>query len=175
PPAGLSFYTGSALGSQYQNLLFEGEARDFLTAPGPLGEEFDGALFAFHPNSDRTGLDFGGDPNIRTSDNVFQNFRDFDLHGDTSLLFGRGFGIATDIVTGPNGDMYVVSETKGAVFEIYRKAAVTPYQQTNLVSDLASPPGGAAERTDPNLKNPWGIAFSATGPFWVSYQNTGLA
>jgi uncharacterized protein (TIGR03118 family) len=173
PPAGLAFYTSSALGSQYQDLLFEGEARDFLTAPGQ--EEFDGALFVFHPNSDRTGLDFGGDPNIRTSDNVFQNFRDFDLNGDTSFLFGKGFGIGTDIVTGPNGDMYVVSETKGAVFEIYRKDAVTPSQQTNLVSDIANPPGGAPEKTDSNLKNPWGISFSATSPFWVSDQRTGVS
>jgi uncharacterized protein (TIGR03118 family) len=175
PPAGLNFYTSSALGSQYQNLLFEGEARDFLTAPGPLGEEFDGALFLFHPNNNRTGLDFGGDPNVRTSDNVFQNTRDFDLNGDTSFLFGKGFGIATGIVTGPNGDLYVVSETKGAVYEIYRKDAVTPFQQTNLVSDIANPPGGAPEKTDPNLKNPWGISFSATSPFWVSNQRTGTS
>src|SRR5262249_53551421 len=91
PPGRLSFYTSTALGAQYQNLLFEGEARDFLTAG--VAQERDGGLFVFHPNSDRTGLDFGGDPNIRTSDNVFQNSRDFDLNGDTSFLFGQGFGI----------------------------------------------------------------------------------
>jgi uncharacterized protein (TIGR03118 family) len=171
PPAGLNFYTSSVLGSQYQNLLFEGEARDFLTAPGPLGEEFDGALFLFHPNDTRTGLDFGGDPNIRARDNVFQNFRDFDLNGDTSFLFGQGFGIATGIVTGPNGDLYVVSETKGAVFEIYRKQT-SSYTQTNLISDITNPPGGAPEKTDANLKNPWGMSFSSSSPFWVSNQRT---
>src|SRR5262249_13030995 len=48
PPAALSFYTGSALGSQYQNALFMGEARDFLTAPNQ--EQFDGGLFVFQPN-----------------------------------------------------------------------------------------------------------------------------
>ena len=45
------------------------------------------------------------------------------------------------------------------------------FTQTNLVSDI---PGKAAN-TDPNLKNPWGVAFSATSPFWSSDQGTGLA
>lgn len=42
---------------------------------------------------------------------------------------------------------------------------------TNLTSDGAVP----AAHTDPNLKNPWGISFSPTGPFWVSDNNTGLS
>ncbi len=49
-------------------------------------------------------------------------------------------------------------------------AASTPsladYKATNLVSDVA----GLAANTDPNLKNPWGVASSPTGPFWVSDQ-----
>jgi uncharacterized protein (TIGR03118 family) len=43
------------------------------------------------------------------------------------------------------------------------------YQQTNLVSDVP----GMASNTDPNLKNPWGISFGPTTPFWVSNQVTG--
>jgi uncharacterized protein (TIGR03118 family) len=42
------------------------------------------------------------------------------------------------------------------------------YVQTNLISDLA----GEAKLTDPNLRNPWGVSFSATSPFWVSNQGT---
>jgi uncharacterized protein (TIGR03118 family) len=54
----------------------------------------------------------------------------------------------------------------------------TTYVQTNLVSDIP----GLAQSTDPNLKNPWGLSFNATSPFWVSnatsntstlYQGTG--
>ncbi len=45
----------------------------------------------------------------------------------------------------------------------------TSYVQTNLVSDLASE--GAAT-VDINLKNPWGMSFSTTSPFWVSNQAT---
>ncbi len=43
--------------------------------------------------------------------------------------------------------------------------------QTNLVSDLP----GVADVTDPNLVNPWGISESATSPFWLSDNNSGLS
>jgi uncharacterized protein (TIGR03118 family) len=42
------------------------------------------------------------------------------------------------------------------------------YLQANLVSDQ---PGVAAIQ-DPNLVNPWGIAFSPTSPFWVANNGT---
>ena len=42
----------------------------------------------------------------------------------------------------------------------------TLYLQSNLVSDIQ----GMAQFTDPNLKDPWGISFSATSPFWISDQ-----
>jgi len=45
------------------------------------------------------------------------------------------------------------------------------FTQTNLVSDIP----GVARTTDPDLVNPWGIAFSSTSPFWVSDNGTGLA
>ena len=47
--------------------------------------------------------------------------------------------------------------------------AGTSFQQHNLVSDIP----GLADQTDPNLVNPWGIAFSATGPFWISNNHSG--
>ena len=37
-----------------------------------------------------------------------------------SLLFGRDFGVATDIRTGPNGNLFVVSLSNGAIYEIFR-------------------------------------------------------
>ena len=40
--------------------------------------------------------------------------------------------------------------------------------QTNLASDVT----GLAANFDPNLKNPWGMSFSATSPFWVSNQGS---
>lgn len=50
-------------------------------------------------------------------------------------------------------------------------ASATVYTQTNLVSDIS----GMAANTDPNLKNPWGMSFLATSPFWDSDQATGVA
>ena len=44
------------------------------------------------------------------------------------------------------------------------------YVQTNLVSDIA----GVARFTDPNLVNPWGIAYGP-GPFWISDNNAGVS
>jgi uncharacterized protein (TIGR03118 family) len=51
------------------------------------------------------------------------------------------------------------------------RAEADAYIQTNLVSDIP----GLASITDANLKNPWGISFGPTTPFWVSDQVTSLA
>src|SRR5262245_32378856 len=45
------------------------------------------------------------------------------------------------------------------------------YIQTNLVSDVP----GLAPVTDPNLVNPWGLAASATSPWWVADNGTGVS
>lgn len=49
--------------------------------------------------------------------------------------------------------------------------AQTGYDQTNLVSDIP----GLARVTDPNLLNPWGMASSATSPWWVADNGAGLS
>jgi len=35
-------------------------------------------------------------------------------------LIGRNFGVVTDLISGPNGNLFAVSLDKGAVFEIFR-------------------------------------------------------
>jgi uncharacterized protein (TIGR03118 family) len=50
-------------------------------------------------------------------------------------------------------------------------AGTNAYVRHDLVSDTA----GAAAVTDPNLVNPWGVSFGATGPFWVSNAGSGTA
>ena len=44
------------------------------------------------------------------------------------------------------------------------------YKQTNLTSDTA----GVAANVDPNLVNPWGIAFFPNNPFWIADNNSGF-
>ncbi|HSQ80392.1 MAG TPA: TIGR03118 family protein [Casimicrobiaceae bacterium] len=45
------------------------------------------------------------------------------------------------------------------------------YQQHNLVSDGFV----TADHTDPNLVNPWGIAFNPFGPVWIADNGSGLS
>jgi uncharacterized protein (TIGR03118 family) len=49
--------------------------------------------------------------------------------------------------------------------------AQNSYSQTNLSSDLK----GVAANTDPQLINPWGIAFFPGAPFWVADNNSGFS
>src|SRR5258708_5444974 len=50
-----------------------------------------------------------------------------------------------------------------------KAASAQHYHRTNLVSDLA----GIAAHTDADLVNPWGLARSATSPWWVADNGTG--
>jgi uncharacterized protein (TIGR03118 family) len=54
--------------------------------------------------------------------------------------------------------------------EHHQREEETSFAQTNLVSDGFVP----AVTMDPNLINPWGIAHSATSPFWVSDNGMGV-
>ena len=60
------------------------------------------------------------------------------------------------------------------VFSLFLLPVVTQaqhYKQTNLVSDMV----GMAPTIDPNLKNPWGLTRSATSPWWIGDNNSGLS
>jgi uncharacterized protein (TIGR03118 family) len=52
-------------------------------------------------------------------------------------------------------------------------AAATPFRVFNLVTDDQTV--NAAQITDPNLKNAWGISHSGTSPFWVSSNGGGIS
>jgi uncharacterized protein (TIGR03118 family) len=45
------------------------------------------------------------------------------------------------------------------------------FKETDLVSDIP----GRAMFTDPDLRNPWGLAASPSSPFWVADNGTGLS
>jgi glucose/arabinose dehydrogenase len=108
-PAGVGFLDSRALGAQYRNDMFVGAARTFLA---------DGFLWRIEltGNGRNVATD---DP--RLEDKVADNNHKFDITESESLLFGEGFGIATDVETGPNGNLFVVSLTDGAVYEIARR------------------------------------------------------
>jgi len=108
-PAGLGFISSGALGPQYEGDMILGAARTTL-----LG----GHLFRFNLAGNRRKIAVD-DP--RLEDRVADNLAKFDITESESLLFGTGFGIGTDIHTGPNGNLFVVSLSNGAIYEIFRR------------------------------------------------------
>ncbi|HEV7858156.1 MAG TPA: TIGR03118 family protein, partial [Pyrinomonadaceae bacterium] len=58
-----------------------------------------------------------------------------------------------------------------ATSDIQPDLVTNNYRQTNLVSDIP----GFAQIQDPLLINPWGVAFSATSPFWTANNGTSTA
>ena len=109
PPAGIGFLASRALGPQYRNDLFAGAATP-LTAGG--------YLFRFNLTGNRRQI---GVDDPRLEDRVADNTAKHDITESESLLFGTNFGVGTDIETGPNGNLFVVSLTHGAVYEIFRR------------------------------------------------------
>ncbi len=105
-PAAIGFVKGRALGAQYEGDMFVGASRTTL---------LNGFLFRFKLASDRRGLSF---TDARLADKVADNFDKFDATESESLLIGHDFGVVTDVQTGPNGDLYLVSLSNGAVYEI---------------------------------------------------------
>jgi glucose/arabinose dehydrogenase len=109
PPAAIGFLGSRALGPQYQNDLFAGAATP-LTAGG--------YLFRFNLTGNRQNI---GVDDPRLEDRVADNNAKHDITESESLLFGTNFGVSTDIETGPNGNLYVVSISNGAVYQISRR------------------------------------------------------
>jgi len=108
-PAAIGFLDGRALGPQYDGDLFVG-----LSTPAVLG----GPLFRFNLTGSRRMIAVD-DPGLR--DRVADNLEPNDMSESESLLFGTGFGVVTDIETGPNGNLFVVSLDQGTVYEIARR------------------------------------------------------
>ena len=107
-PAAIGFLNSRALGSQYEGDLFVGAARPTLDG---------GYLMRFKLADDRRRFEFT-DP--RLADRVADNNAKFDATESETLRFGTGFGVGTDIQTGPNGNLFVVSLSNGAIYEIHR-------------------------------------------------------
>jgi aldose sugar dehydrogenase len=108
-PAGMGFVHGRALGPQFDGNLVMGGARDFLEG---------GHLFRLKLTGNRRKIAVD---DRRLEDRVADNLDKWDITESESLLFGKNFGVGTDIQTGPNGNLFVVSLSHGAIYEIYRR------------------------------------------------------
>ena len=109
PASPLGFVQGRGIGPQFEGDMFVGAARTFLVG---------GFLFRFKLTPDRQHFSF---TDSRLNDHVADNDDKFDIKESESLLIGRDFGITTDIQTAPNGNLFVVSNSNSAVYEISGK------------------------------------------------------
>ena len=111
-PSPIGFVKGRGLGPQFEGDLVVGASRTTL---------LNGFLFRFKLTTDRQHFSFT-DP--RLADRVADNVDKFDQTESESLIAGKDFGITTDIQTGPNGNLFVVSLSNGAVYEIKSKPSL---------------------------------------------------
>jgi len=99
----IEFLKSSKLGPNYDNNIF-------------VGDYNNGNLYFFKVNKDRTGIEL--DTNQKSaglSDLVVDNKNELDV-----VKFGTGFNSITDIKTGPDGLLYVLSFDDGAIYKINR-------------------------------------------------------
>ncbi|HEY0733655.1 MAG TPA: PQQ-dependent sugar dehydrogenase [Herpetosiphonaceae bacterium] len=108
-PGGVGFVNGRGLGPQFSGDMFVGAATPQLQG---------GYLFHFNLTGNRQKI---GTDDPRLNDRVADNLAKHEITESETLLIGRNFGVATDIRTGPNGNLYVVSLSNGAIYEIFRR------------------------------------------------------
>jgi glucose/arabinose dehydrogenase len=99
-PTAVKFLSSDKLGTQYENDLFIGDANN-------------GNIYRFDLNNDRTELVLQGQLTDKVADNISEN---------QDIIWGKGFGIITDIQVGPEGYLYILSINlplgRGTIFRI---------------------------------------------------------
>lgn len=115
-PAGTTFVVGDALGPEYNGTLWIGSARSFQQV-GNNG----GSLYRLKLTPDRLHIDVSADPRLadHVADNLFSPTK-FEGTESETLQIGKGFGITPDIEQGPDGNLYVVSNTDNVIYRIRR-------------------------------------------------------
>ena len=100
----IEFFNSTKLGDKYDGNIFVGDINN-------------GNLYFFEVNDDRTGLTFH-DPRLLdlVADPVKEE--DGEVSELSSLIFGEGFGRITDIETGPDGLLYILSYEDGKIYRI---------------------------------------------------------
>ena len=95
-PTALEFLTSRALGEEYENDIFVGDASN-------------GTIYRFELTENRSALALEG----ALDDTVANTSEEAE-----DVVFGTGFGGITDIKTGPDGYLYILSFAEGALFRV---------------------------------------------------------
>ena len=125
--------------------LWFGSSRGFA----PVGGN-GGSLYRIRLTADRLHVDTSADPRLadKVADNLFRAQK-FEGTESESLLIGKGFGTTPSIEQGPDGNLYVVSITDGAVYRISRAPGAD-----HLAGILTEAPESQSDRHDPLLDRP---------------------
>jgi glucose/arabinose dehydrogenase len=100
-PTDIEFFSSSNLGARYTNNIF-------------VGDKNNGNLYFFEVNENRDGIDFDTTrQQSGLSDFVVDNADEL-----SAITFGSGFGGITDIETGPDGSLYILSYDEGIIYKI---------------------------------------------------------
>jgi aldose sugar dehydrogenase len=112
-PAGAAFVRGSALGAAHEGTLWFGSSRAFQQVGGTGG-----SIYRVRLSQNRKKVNVS-DPAL--ADRVVDNLTKWDPTETDTLVVGTGFGTTPDIQQGPDGNLYVVSITDGAIYKISRR------------------------------------------------------
>jgi aldose sugar dehydrogenase len=112
-PAGTAFVRGTALGDDNEGTLWFGSSRSFQQVGGTGG-----SIYRVRLSRNRKKVDVS-DPAL--AERVVDNLTKWDPTETESLVIGTGFGTTPDIQQGPDGNLYVVSITDGAIYKISRQ------------------------------------------------------
>jgi aldose sugar dehydrogenase len=100
----IEFFNSSKLGKEYANNIFVGDINN-------------GNLYYLKINENRTGIDFVREENEKQAC-LQQDLVADDKDELTEVTFGTDFGRITDIETGPDGFLYILSYEDGRVYRI---------------------------------------------------------
>jgi glucose/arabinose dehydrogenase len=103
----IEFLNSTKLGDKYDDNIFVGDINN-------------GNLYFFEISRDRTGITFH-DP--RLLDNVADPVKEGEDSELSSLILGEGFGRITDIETGPDGLLYMLTYEDGKIYRIAKGAS----------------------------------------------------
>jgi len=119
-PTDLEFVNSSRLGSAYRNDLIVGDVNT-------------GALYHFDLTSNRRSLALSG----ALADLVADNSSGDLLKESDPLIFGRDFGVTSDIINGPGG-LFVLSLSNGTLYRISQRTVASGRElETRAVPEVS--------------------------------------
>ena len=116
-PTGIAFTPTQGFG-KYQNSVFVGDCNN-------------GNVYRFQLNQNRTGFVFNSPDLADDEVNIGDSMKE--------IVFATGFGCISDVVTGPDGMLYVTSLSNGTIYRIVpQNSAEDIFDGTNLYISIAA-------------------------------------